>query len=489
MNHFTDLHAAAHRAMLANGFEPDFPAAVLEEASSAVDPATNVNIGVRNLRALPWSSIDNDSSVDLDQLELAERLSNGDIRVCIAIADVSGTVAQHSATDRHAALNATSVYTGITTFPMLPERLSTALTSLGQGNDRPAVVTEFVISAAGDITSHVVYLAYVNNKAKLAYGNVGAWLDGHGTLPPAADAAVQAQVQLQSEAAVRLRTDRTKRGALSFETIEAQSVVRDDGSVDIELVQKTRASFLIEDFMVTANVVMAKFLDQHNSPSIRRVVRTPNRWSRIVALATEAGDALPDTPDAPALSAFLARRREADVAHYADLSLSIVKLLGPGQYELHEPGASDAGHFGLATHYYTHSTAPNRRYVDLVTQRLLKAVLRGEPAPYTATELSQIAEHCTERENAARKVERLVRKETAAASMSTRIGESFDAVVTGVTPKGTFVRVIRPPVEGRVMHGEHGLDVGDKVRVVLESTDASRGFIDFGVVNHDAHAA
>jgi exoribonuclease-2 len=371
------------------------------------------------------------------------------------------------------------VYTGVETFAMLPERLSTQLTSLGQGNDRPAVVIEFVVTTNGEIRSHSVYLAFVHNHAKLAYGNVGAWLEGKGSLPPSASSAVQQQVRLQSDAAERLRNDRTRRGALRFETIEAESIVQNDGSVNIALVQKTRASHLIEDFMIAANVVMAQFLDERKAASIRRVVRTPDRWNRIVALAQETGDALPDMPDAPALAAFLAHRQAVDAAHYADLSLAIVKLLGPGQYELHEPGAPDAGHFGLATQYYTHSTAPNRRYVDLVTQRLLKAVLTGQPAPYSPPELSAIAAHCTERENAARKVERLVRKETAAATMASRVGESFDAVVTGVTSNGTYVRVINPPVEGRVVRGERGMDVGEKVRVTLQGTDAARGFIDF----------
>jgi VacB/RNase II family 3'-5' exoribonuclease len=475
----TTLREGARRAMLANGFDPDFSAEVLAEAAHAPEPMAQTNASVRDLRALPWSSIDNDSSVDLDQLEVAELLDNGDIRVRVAIADVSATVAQNSATDKHAAANATSVYTGIETFAMLPEHLSTSLTSLGQGNDRPAIIIEFVVAESGEPHSHDVYLAYVNNHAKLAYGSVGAWLDGKGNLPSTASAVVQQQLRLQDKAAQRLRRERTERGALSFDTIEAQSVLRADGTVDIELVQKTRASHLIEDFMVAANVVMAQFLDERHTASIRRIVRTPERWSRIVVLAKQTGDTLPDTPDAAALARFLSHREEIDAAHFADLSLSIVKLLGPGQYELHEPGAPEVGHFGLATQYYTHSTAPNRRFVDLVTQRLLKAALAGMPAPYSVPELTAIATHCTERENAARKVERLVRKETAAATMASRVGESFDAVVTGVTSSGTYVRVINPPVEGRVVQGEAGMDVGERVRVKLQSTNAQRGFIDF----------
>jgi exoribonuclease-2 len=476
-----DLRAAAHRAMLANGFLPDVPADVQAEVRRASDLAGPVPANVRDMRPLPWSSIDNDSSKDLDQLEVADRLSDSEVRVRVAIADVDGTVVRGSATDHYAGANATSVYTGVATFPMLPDRLSTQLTSLAQESDRPAVVIEFVVTASGDTRSHDVYLARVENRAKLAYGSVGAWLDGKGAAPPAATIAIQDQLRLQDLVAQSLRANRARRGALSLETIEAQSVVRADQSVSIELVEKTRASHLIEDFMIAANVVMAQFLDAHGSPSIRRVVRTPERWDRIIALAATTGDELPDVPSSAALEEFLAKRRAADPERFADLSLSVVKLIGPGEYALHAPGSADAGHFGLATHDYTHSTAPNRRFADLVTQRLLKAVLEGGPAPYSADELAQIAQHCTEREDAARKVERQVRKEAAAVSMAPHVGESFDAIVTGVTPKGTFVRIVAPPVEGRVMRGERGLDVGDRVRVSLLSTDAAHGFVDFGV--------
>ncbi|MDQ6611606.1 MAG: RNB domain-containing ribonuclease [Gemmatimonadota bacterium] len=481
MSNNIDLRAAAHNAMLTNGFEPDFPAAVLQEAERAPDPVTTASANVRDLRALPWSSIDNDTSVDLDQLEVAERLANGNMKVRVAIADVAATVAMGSAIDKHAALNATSVYTGIITFPMLPERLSTQLTSLGEDNDRPVIVIEYDVTPSGETASHNVYLAYARNHAKLAYSNVGDWLDGKGALPVSATSEIEAQIRLQDEAAQLIRADRIKRGALNFETIEAEPVVGADNSINIELVRKTRASHLIEDFMVAANVVMAGFLDEQGAASIRRVVRTPARWNRIVELAAKVGERLPDTPDSPALGAFLQRRQAADPTHFADLSLAVVKLLGPGEYEMHEPGAPEEGHFGLAAHYYTHSTAPNRRYIDLVTQRLLKAVLNKQPAPYSPAELTVIATHCTERENAARKVERLVRKESAAASLSGRVGEIFNAIVTGVTGQGTYARVTTPPVEGRVMRGESGLDVGDRVRLQLISTDESRGFIDFAV--------
>jgi VacB/RNase II family 3'-5' exoribonuclease len=368
---------------------------------------------------------------------------------------------------------------------MLPPRLSTNLTSLGQDADRPAVVIEFVVASDGTASSHDVYLARVKNRAKLAYGNVGAWLDGRAALPAAGTPAIQEQLRLQDAVAQSLRANRGRRGALSLETIEAEAIVRADKTVSVELVEKTRASHLIEDFMIAANVAMAEFLDEHKSPTIRRVVRVPERWDRIVALAAGLGEKLPATPDSQALEAFLVKRRTADPDHFPDLSLSVVKLIGPGEYALHTPGSADAGHFGLATHDYTHATAPNRRFADLVTQRLLKAVLAGQPSPYSTDELTKIAARCTEREDAARKVERQVRKEAAAESITPRVGQTFDAIVTGVSPKGTYVRVIAPPVEGRVMRGESGLDVGDRARVKLLSTDPARGFIDFAAeVSH-----
>ncbi|MFI5246576.1 MAG: ribonuclease catalytic domain-containing protein, partial [Gemmatimonadales bacterium] len=336
-----DIHAAARRAMIANGFRPDVPAEVLAEVARAVDPSSQSTGIVRDLRALPWSSIDNDSSLDLDQVEVAERLPNGDVRVSVAIADVDATVSAGSATDRFAAVNSCSVYTGIVTYPMLPDRLSTQLTSLGQGEDRPSIVIEFVVAGDGTVRSHDVYLGRVENKAKLAYGSVGAWLDGHGQLPGAATTAVQDQLRVQDAAAQTLRANRGRHGALSLETIEAQTVLRADKTVSVELVEKTRASHLIEDFMIAANVAMAEFLDEHKSPTIRRVVRTPERWDRIVALAAALGEKLPAAADSAALVAFLTKRQGADPDHYPDLSLSVVKLIGQGVYEMHEPGTPD----------------------------------------------------------------------------------------------------------------------------------------------------
>jgi len=473
-----DLRAAARRAMLDNGFNPDIPADVLAEARESALPASVTPNGVQDLRALPWSSIDNDSSRDLDQLEVAESLPDSTIRVRVAIADVDFLVPLGSATDRFAAANATSVYAGVETFPMLPEALSTDRTSLGQDDDRASIIIEFIVAADGAVASPSVYRALVRNHAKLAYSSVGAWLDGNGSLPSVATPEIQSQLRLQDTAAQTLRRARAAAGALDLETIEAQPVVH-DSTVDVELVPKTRASRLIEDFMIAANVTMARFLDQRGVPSIRRVVRVPERWTRIVTLAARYGVTLPSMPDSQALEAFVSQRRAADPTHFADLSLSIVKLLGPGEYMLHVPGTPDPGHFGLATHDYTHSTAPNRRYADLVIQRLLKASLASAPAPYTNDALAQIATHCTEREDAARKVERQIRKEASAASMQKHVGQSFEAIVTGVNDRGTFVRLIHPPVEGRVVRGEQGMDVGDTVQVTLVGADPAKGFIDF----------
>ena len=478
MSHIGDLRASSRQALIDNGFIADVPPAVQAEIAKMTDNPGSLANGASDLRKLPWSSIDNDSSRDLDQVEVAEQVS-GDIRVRIAIADVDALVPRGSETDKLASANSTSVYTGIATYPMLPERLSTDLTSLREGVDREAVIIEFVAASDGTIASSSIYLGQVHNYAKLAYGSVGAWLDGRAVLPPAGTKLIQDQIRLQESVAQSLRTLRAKCGALDLETIEAQSIVHSDESVSIELVEKTRASHLIEDFMIAANVAMAEFLDKHQSPSIRRIVRTPERWNRIVELAAGLGETLPAVPDSAALEAFLAKRRKVDPDHFADLSLSVVKLIGPGEYALHVQGGADAGHFGLATHDYTHSTAPNRRFADLVTQRLVKAVLTGKPSPYSNDELDAIARHCTEREDAARKVERQVRKVAAAVSMADHVGESFDAIVTGVNKNGTFVRLIHPPVEGRVTQGEHGLDVGEKTRVRLLSTDPVRGYVDF----------
>jgi VacB/RNase II family 3'-5' exoribonuclease len=468
--------------MIDHGFRPDFgPEAEAEVA--ALVPAANAGPlpGLRDLRDRPWSSIDEVESRDLDQIEVAEPLPGGDTRVLVAIADVDSRVPAGSAIDDHAGWNTTSVYTGAAIFPMLPEALSTDLTSLNEGVDRPAIVVEQVVAADGSTRAHDVYRAVVHNHAKLDYDAVGAWLEGRGPAPAKVDASPELAAQLrgQDSAAQALRTLRYERGALPLETMEARAVMEGETVTGLVVKAKNRARQLIEDFMVAANVAMAAFLAQHGSAWIGRVVRTPKRWERIAALARELGDPLPDEPSAVALAGFLERQRTRDPLRYPDLSLSVVKLLGSGEYVLDRPGSSNEGHFGLAVDDYTHSTAPNRRYGDLVTQRLLKAVLARRPPAYDDAALAAIASRCTEREDEANKVERQVRKQAAALLLARRIGARFDAIVTGANVKGTWVRLLRPPVEGRVMRGEEGLDVGDRVRVRLLSTDPVRGFIDF----------
>jgi len=468
--------------MIAEGFEPDFPPEVEQQvAALAARAAPAVDGGLRDLRQLPWSSIDNDSSRDLDQIEAAARVDGG-IRVLVGIADVNADVEAGSPIDCHAAKQTTSVYTDIRTFPMLPEKLSTDLTSLNEGADRRAVVVEFVVSADGAISAPAIYRALVRNKAQLTYHAVGPWLEGTAAAPQklAASAELTAQLKMQDEAAQALRAQRHRLGALSFERPETQPILTGGKVTGIAVERQNRAGALIEDFMIGANEVMARTLTEAGVSSIRRVVKSPERWPRIVELAAQHGGHLPAQPDAVALSAFLAQRKAADPDHFADVSLTVIKLMGPGEYVLMRPGEDSPGHFALAAHDYTHSTAPNRRFADLVTQRLIGAVLAKQPAPYSDDALDGIARNCTLKEDAARKVERVMQKRIAAVALAGRVGESFPAVVTGVTPKGVYVRVFDPPVEGRLMRGEQGVDVGDRVRVTLLATDPQRGFIDFG---------
>jgi exoribonuclease-2 len=484
MSDSTMLRSTATAAMRSNGFEPEFSPEVMREVASIDDPSDDpLPPGIRDLRALPWSSIDNRESRDLDQIEVAERLSDGTIRLMIGVADVDALVERGSAADDHAALNTTSVYTGVAVFPMLPERLSTDLSSLNEGEDRLAVVIAFDVAADGALSNAAVHRALVHNHAKLTYEAVGAWLEGRGPEPEpiARSDALREQLLLQDEAAGRLRHARTIAGALDFESVEASPVVAHGKVIDLQVARRSRARDIIEDFMVAANRTVATYLLANGSASLRRVVREPKRWDRIVALAAEVGETLPETPSSLALSAFLARRRAADPEHYADLSLSVVKLLGPGIYVLERRlgDRREAGHFGLAVADYVHSTAPNRRFADLVTQRMLRAVATKSGPPYTDDELTAIAARCTERGDAARKVERLMRKVAGASLLAERIGESFAAVVTSASAKGTYARLLSPPVEGRIVRGAAGLDVGDTVRLTLVAADANKGFIDF----------
>jgi VacB/RNase II family 3'-5' exoribonuclease len=475
------LKEIARRAMVQRGLLPGFSPAALAETEAISRAAVDASPSIRDLRALPWVSIDNDDSRDLDQLSVAQPGAAGATRILVAIADVDASVRKGSAIDGHARANTTSVYTAAEIFPMLPEKLSTDLTSLGENQERLSIVVEMSVAADGAVGESDVYRAVVRNQAKLAYDGVAAWLDGAGPAPARVLAVrgTDEQLRIQDQVAQRMRRVRAQRGALELQTHEARPVFDDGVLSALRLDEKNRAKALIEDLMVAANGVIARTLRQKGFASFRRVLRAPERWARIVELAAGTGDKLPPEPDGRALQEFLARRNLAEPDRFGDLSLAVVKLMGAGEYALERPGDEATGHFGLAVRDYTHSTAPNRRFPDLLTQRVLKAALAGGTPPYGEDELAQLARHCTEQEGNAAKVERQVLKSAAALLLAHRIGARFDAIVTGASEKGTWVRILEPPVEGKVVRGFERLDVGDRVRVELVHTDAERGFIDF----------
>ncbi len=470
--------------MIEHGFQPDFPAGTDVELATiqaqAERPAPN---GVKDLRGLMWSSIDNDTSKDLDQIEWAERLPDGRIRVLVGVADVDACVHKGSLIDRHAQSETTSVYTGVRVFPMLPAELSEGITSLNEHEDRAAIVTEICVDETGTASDGKAYRALVRNRAQLAYPSVGAWLEGRAQAPAkvAANADLAAQLRLQDEAARRMVDSRFQHGALDLETVETRPVLLHNEAVDLARLEKNRATSLIEEFMVAANGVVARTLGDAGVASIRRVVRTPKRWSRIVDLAAGLGASLPADPDSKALNDFLLTQKQKDPDRFPDLSLAVVKLMGPGEYVRVNPNESSPGHFGLAVQDYTHSTAPNRRFPDVVTQRILKAWLNGEPQPYPEGLLDAIALRCTEMEDQARKVEREMQKRIAAVVLQKHIGQSYRAVVTGANHYGIFIRTLDPHVEGMLVRGGKGLDVGDRITARLISTDPQRGFVDFSV--------
>ncbi|HTM00030.1 MAG TPA: RNB domain-containing ribonuclease [Candidatus Omnitrophota bacterium] len=478
------LLRVARRAMREHGLEPDFSPEALAEAERV--PNAPGGVDGKDLRDLPWCSIDNDDSRDLDQLTVAASRADGTSILYVAVANVIEAVPSGSALDGHARTNTTSVYTPPRVFPMLPERLSTDLTSLGPDQDRAAMVIEIHVDAKGQIGDSGVSRALVRNRAKLAYSGVGPWLEGSGPIPSAIGAVpgLEANLRLQDGAAQRLRSLRHEHGALVLQSIEVRPQL-DDGRVSaLPTERPNRAKELIEDLMIAANETIARFLESRRFPVLRRVVRTPKRWARIVEIAKDLGEPLPDQPDPVALNRFLEKRRAADPVRFPDLSLSVIKLLGRGEYVASFPGEEITGHFGLAVSDYTHSTAPNRRYPDVITQRLLRAALEGSTLPYGRDELIGLADHCTQREDDVNKIERLLDKAAAACLLSSRIGEEFDGIVTGASEKGTWVRVFDPHVEGRVEQGQEGLDVGDRVRVRLVHTDPERGFIDFARTGH-----
>ena len=478
-----DLRTVARQAMIDAGFQPDYTAEMNAELGE-IGKHPDTGAPLKDLRNLLWSSIDNDDTRDLDQIEYAEEAPTGSWRLMIAIADVDAEVPKGSAIDAHAEAQTTTVYTGAVIFPMIPTELSAGATSLFADVDRKSVVIDMRVDPGGTVSGADIYRAQVRNRAQLAYNSVGDWLD-HGTAIPTPVTAInglEAQLRLQATIASALRQTRINNGALEIETVEARAVSQDGKVTAIEKTEKNTATDIIEDFMIAANGAVARFLEAQKVSCIRRIVRSPERWDRIVDLAKEFGKTLPAQPDPVALHDFMVARRQADPDRFPDLSLAIVKLLGPGEYILDQPGVEEPGHFGLAVQDYTHSTAPNRRFADLVTQRVIKAVLASAPAPYTDDELTGIARNCTLKEDAGRKVEREVRKIAAAMLFSNRIGERFKAIVTGKKPSGTFVRVVDPPVEGMLVRGDAGVDVGDEIDVELLSTNPERGFIDFGRV-------
>lgn len=483
-----NLVVAARAAMIEHGFQPDFPDGTDSELAEILSDTTPPSASAtftsefRDLRSLLWSSIDNDTSKDLDQIEWAERLPDGRIRVLVGVADVDSRVSEGTVIDRHAQSETTSVYTGVKVFPMLPPELSEGATSLNEDEERAAIVIEFCVDESGTVADGKVYRAIVRNRAQLAYPSIGKWLEG-GAAPEkvAVDKNLQAQLKLQDEAARRLVGSRYQHGALDLETVETRPVTQGTDVVDLVRLEKNRATSLIEEFMVAANGVMARTFDDAKVASIRRVVRTPKRWDRIVQVAEGLGHTLPAEPDSKALNEFLLAQKKKDPDRFPDLSLAVIKLMGPGEYVLVRPTDPDPGHFGLAVQDYTHSTAPNRRFPDMVAQRILKGLLTKGPLPYSEEKLNAVAQRCTEMENAARKVEREMQKRIAAVVLHSRIGQVFRGVVTGVNQYGTFARAFDPHVEGMVVRGGKGLDVGDRVRLKLISTDPQRGFIDFVV--------
>ena len=462
--------------MVREGFQPDFPPGVTAEAGSFC-AATVPSSGAKDLRGLLWSSIDNTDSRDLDQVEWAEKKADGSLRVLVGIADVDMVVKSGSATDTHARANATSVYPGGPVFPMLPERLSTDLTSLGPNVDRCAIVMEFIVAADGSVGGGSAYAGLLRNQARLNYDEVAGWLQEPSRMP-AFPAGLREQLLLQHEAANRLKAYRHEHGALTLGGDESVPVIAQNLVTGFETVQDSPSREIIENLMIAANVEMAQFLRARNCACLRRVVRTPKHWDRIQAMASRLGTRLPDAPDSKALAGFLVARKQADPEHFPELSLSVLKCLGPGEYVVEHPGEEHEGHFGLAVEDYTHSTAPNRRYADLIMQRLLKASQNGGATPYAEADLAALAAHCTERESAARHVERFMKKVAAALMLGPRVGECFDALVTGVTPGSTYARLLGAPAEGRVNRGAHGLAVGDKIRVRLAGVNPAKGFID-----------
>ena len=480
-SHRAILQRIARRLMVERGLATDFSPSVMAELDGIAEPAKPDQSSIRDLRSLIWCSIDNDDSRDLDQLTVARESPKGDTTIFVAIADVDALVKKDSSIDVRAAENTTSVYTAAEIFPMLHEKLSTDLTSLNPDAERLAVVVEMEFDWDTNLKRSDVYRAQVHNHAKLTYNSVGKWFANEGPLPDGIGlvTGLEQNLRAQDRVAQTLKSVREERGSLELDTITTRPKFVDNQLTELYVDQQNRAKELIANFMIAANGVIARFLNSHNSSSIRRVVSRPKRWERIVELAADWGTALPKEPSSSALEEFLTAAKGQDPLRFPDLSLSIVKLLGPGEYVAIRAGETAAGHFGLAVGDYAHSTAPNRRFPDIITQRLVKACLDGNQSPYSDDELERLARHCTATENQVKKIERQCRKSAAALLLQNRIGQAFDAIVTGVNEGATWVRVLHPPIEGRLVKGTAGSDVGHRILVQLVSTDVEQGFIDF----------
>ncbi len=484
-DHRTILYNIARQAMLEQNLLPDFSSEVLTELKLLQEPTLTEDISIRDMRNLLWCSIDNDDSRDLDQLTVAETLPDETVKILVAVADVDSLIKNGSAIDEHARQNTTSIYTPAKIFPMLPEKVSTDLTSLNSNEDRLAIVIEMIINKDGSIQDSDIFQAWVHSHAKLAYNDVAEWLENNEVIPRNISTinGLAENLILQDHAAQNMKIFRQIHGALSLQTIQSKPIFDGEKVTDLKADEKNRAKEIIENFMVAANGTVARYLSAQKFPSIRRIVRTPKRWDRIIKIAAAQKYDLPDNPDPKALEEFLLEKKSTDPESFPDISLSVIKLLGSGEYTIELPGEIPTGHFGLAVKDYAHSTAPNRRYPDLLTQRLIKAAFYNKPVPYSNEELDNLAIHCTDTEDVVKKIERRVEKSAAALLLESRIGEQFDAIVTGASEKGTWVRLFKIPVEGKVVRGYEGLDVGDRTRVQLISVDVEHGYIDFKEIN------
>ena len=480
MGMINELTILADQVMKERGLLFEFSQEVLTQANETNNPAP-LSENYVDLRSLLWCSIDNDDSQDLDQLTYGEKKDKNKHTLWIAIADVTELISKGSPVDIHAQTNTTSVYTPGKIFTMIPEKFSYNLTSLNENEDRVAMVVKIEINENGEIESSSIFQAIVHNYAKLTYNSIGDWLEGKISLPEKVKKidGLEKVLKTQNEAAQILRKRRHELGSLTLHSSEARVKIKSEDQITIKISPHNLAHQLIEEFMIATNQCMVQHFNDAKIASLRRVVRVPKNWPRIVEVANSFGEQLPEQPNSKALDEFLVKRLKADPDTFPDLSLTIIKLLGRGEYIVENDKDKPVGHFGLAVSNYTHSTAPNRRFPDVITQRQYKAFLRKEKAPYSLEELYHLAKFCTQQEDAATKVERQVNKSAAALVLSPRIGENFKGIITGINDQGIWVRIFEPAVEGKIVKTFEKLHVGDKVTVELKYVNVKKGFIDF----------